>query len=695
MSITNFTVEYDQLGLQTDSGDMGGDADIVALIGTVTFTAQTSDFKPLLAQDYSPRPAGFALQQPFFGLIDTDGQLKSAKNGSVGVRLPANDPIFDLESLFYRVDFQLTTPLGEHVRVDGGYFEAPSTDTTVNLTNVLTSTGSTIVGVTRAGSYAEDILDSGQTGRAVIRSATSAEALDALEGTQVGQELFTAADAETARAVIQATSESDVIAALAEDETVVAAAAAAVTADIAGRDLVETSDSRLMQNVALFDGWSVTDSIGRQALTVDEAGSTRIYKLDADSIPDESVTDAKFTTTVQNQLMRVLPTESGYAWAVTDEVGRLALAVDTAGMVVGSIPQPAPTDVLVPEISGTTPNRKLWVLNHSSGQRDLVTDSGDPRDAVMSSGAILFTDNTARKCYIPSQGVTRAYPDRTVIACWGDSLTADGGWAAELDTLLTAVTVSNLGNPGYTSDEIAIRQGGYSLTVEVSGGSIPGSGSVSVTSTQSFLANTAVQWSQAGKLAGVSGTLSRAIGDGWDEMTFTRTGSGSPVSVPVDATFISDDALAYENSVVIIQAGRNDANTAPGANFDLPGSVVSAHEAMVDALKPFHKEVLVMGVVSTSDGAGSAIHNKYMNVNGSLKARFGNRFLDLHDYMVNTAIYDLGITPTSGDLAAIAINAVPPSIMNPANMTHYSTAAGAKAALNLIKPKLDSLGWTL
>lgn len=147
MALINFTVNFDALTVQTDDSDAGADFDTIALVGTVTFTPVLADDRPALAPAYSPRPAGIKLR-PITGYVDSDGQLKSARSGTVGVRLPARDPVLNLSSLYYRADFNLTTPLGEKVPVEGGWFAAPTTDTPVQLANVLQQTGSGAVGVT-------------------------------------------------------------------------------------------------------------------------------------------------------------------------------------------------------------------------------------------------------------------------------------------------------------------------------------------------------------------------------------------------------------------------------------------------------------------------------------------------------------------------------------------------------------------
>lgn len=190
MSIINFTVEYDLFSSQTDSTDVGIDADLVPLIGTVTFTPQVTDDKAVLAPSYTPRPAGFKLM-PFVGYLDSDGQLKSAPGGEVGVRLWANDPVLELDRLTYKVDFNLRTSLGAPVTVDGGYFEAPATDGTINLTDVLQSTGVPSASVVQQQLvYSHDIVDA----------------------TDIGADLIKAEDAEAARTILEAARETVLVA---------------------------------------------------------------------------------------------------------------------------------------------------------------------------------------------------------------------------------------------------------------------------------------------------------------------------------------------------------------------------------------------------------------------------------------------------------------------------------------------------
>lgn len=148
MSLINFTVEYDLLAAVTDTDGSGSDADIVPLTGPVTFSPVFRDNRAALASEYSPRAAGLKLL-PISGYLDSDGRLKDRPAGTVGVRLPADDPVLGLSELVYQVSWDVHTTEGQPVKVDTGYFTAPSTDSTVNLADVLESSASAAFGASR------------------------------------------------------------------------------------------------------------------------------------------------------------------------------------------------------------------------------------------------------------------------------------------------------------------------------------------------------------------------------------------------------------------------------------------------------------------------------------------------------------------------------------------------------------------
>lgn len=134
MSIINFTVQHDHRAASPDFTDEDSDLDLLPLVGWVTFSPDPTQF---LIGDYAPRPTGVNLLK-FIGYIGLDGRLRATQGGPLGVRLPANDPAFNQNILRYRVDFHLRTPAGQPVPVTSGYFDAPSTDSTIWLAQALT-----------------------------------------------------------------------------------------------------------------------------------------------------------------------------------------------------------------------------------------------------------------------------------------------------------------------------------------------------------------------------------------------------------------------------------------------------------------------------------------------------------------------------------------------------------------------------
>jgi lysophospholipase L1-like esterase len=283
------------------------------------------------------------------------------------------------------------------------------------------------------------------------------------------------------------------------------------------------------------------------------------------------------------------------------------------------------------------------------------------------------------------------------VSFWGDSL-FDGYPVGPFNanqsdslpgvfaTLYPAATVYNGGESGQSADEIAIRQGGIVPMLTVTGGSIPASGGVTVTTAGTIgwrLDRPIVE--VTGTLAGVPGTLTRS----GSVLTFTRTSTGTAVPVAGAAPWESF-GRAYAGGLQIIMAGRNDIGYASPAG-SIIDRVVTATAAMVGALTPARPRVLLLGATtSTAETIGTQGYTDVTGINTALKAMFPQFFWDYRAWLVKEAIYELGITPTAGDLAQIAGDTLPSSIMT--DPVHYSPATAAKAAAR-IKTELTNRGW--
>jgi hypothetical protein len=122
----------------TDITDVTGDRAWVAAMGPLL---AEPTFKPGVRIPYGLDTAYRPRAVPMW--LDADGELKPSKGGSVGVRLDANDPLFGLHRLQYRVTAPegLTDANGEVVDWATVYFDAPSEDRIVYLSKELPRPG--------------------------------------------------------------------------------------------------------------------------------------------------------------------------------------------------------------------------------------------------------------------------------------------------------------------------------------------------------------------------------------------------------------------------------------------------------------------------------------------------------------------------------------------------------------------------
>lgn len=288
--------------------------------------------------------------------------------------------------------------------------------------------------------------------------------------------------------------------------------------------------------------------------------------------------------------------------------------------------------------------------------------------------------------------------DSSVIAAWGDSLTSGtgggpGGYVSALQANLTdGRTTFNGGRGGETAQEIAIRQGGQSLTLSAVGGTIPISGPIGVTYSENIGWSSNVTWSSVGTLAGIPGTISRAIGS--TTLTFTRTTNGTTATPATNLPWASTPGQQNRGFVQILWAGRNDLGDTTTNSLVLRNRVTAATQAMVNYLSDPAKPYLVLSVLnrtvesSASTGSTLIAYNNVINGNADLAAAHGAHYLDVRTYLVQNGLADAGITPTAADSTAMATNTLPPSLTS--DGLHLN-AAGYAVVEKIVEAKLKQL----
>lgn len=269
----------------------------------------------------------------------------------------------------------------------------------------------------------------------------------------------------------------------------------------------------------------------------------------------------------------------------------------------------------------------------------------------------------------------------TLYTQWGDSLTEAGGITTRLRALMPAATVTNRGISGQTASQIAARQGGRHSRFTVTGDTIPASGPVAVTVRDiALLAKTGyAAVSLTGRLNGVPGTASVAAGE--IAYTFTRTTAGDPVPCPARTPFIVDNGVTARKETQIIWAGRNNPET----------GVYDYVMAMARHLSPAVKRFIVLSVTnSETETTGTDKYKTITRENELMANAFGSRFLDIRRWLIDNGLAAAGITPTSADNAAIAGDAVPPSLTS--DGVHFTGPVQTIIA-DRIHAKLLELGW--
>ena len=94
--------------------------------------------------------------------------------------------------------------------------------------------------------------------------------------------------------------------------------------------------------------------------------------------------------------------------------------------------------------------------------------------------------------------------------------------------------------------------------------------------------------------------------------------------------------------------------------------------------------------IADKEAKGSTAHTNITRLNTVLEEAFGDHFVDIRRYMIDQAIYDMGMTPTLQDLEDIQKDCIPRIFLN--DNVHFNTLgyeATGKFLANIIKEK----GW--
>lgn len=493
-----------------------------------------------------------------------------------------------------------------------------------------------------------------------------------------------------------------VVEALATDPTIRDAGLEAVENAAAVLNVVLGDDPRLNK---LLDGLAElgflveVDDFNRVSRYVDVLGRTWVklapeVDLPGDQLLPGTVTVDKLDPDVADAIAQPFPNDVLYSYAIVDEGYKVAIGIRQDGTVdarVNLLPGTVTEDMLDPtlleelrtptsqaalQITGTTPNRSLWLYT-PAGDRILIDNTRDPYDPFLMVADVVSYDTTTagrrwatyRRGFVEEGGPM--LPNRDALIPIGDSLTAANAWQTRAASNLGISSIRNTAVGGHASADIAVLFGAIDPVLTLDGNTVPDSGSVAVTG---ILPETGWRYGHtppavyvwpgyletpAGK---INGELRRDYQTPTGVLTFVRTTPGNAVALNGPAVFhcTSKDAEVDRDGIAVVFLGRNNGTSAQAA-IDVPAQ----ERAIVNRLASYGKSFLVLSVINGGgETSGTSAYNGVIAINQAKAAEFGDSYYDVRRDFIDEGLDRAGITPTSADNVAIANDTPPPSLMS-------------------------------
>ena len=273
------------------------------------------------------------------------------------------------------------------------------------------------------------------------------------------------------------------------------------------------------------------------------------------------------------------------------------------------------------------------------------------------------------------------------ITCWGDSLTAGGGWTTSLQTL-SGLTVYNAGTGGENAQAVMARQGGDVMMVNNI--TIPATTTPVLVNARAgdggiltAFGHRVMPLLQGGsehvnpvRIGDIEGTLiwtGAGYSDTAGTWTFTRSVAGSEVVIDRPTAMTTGYDRNRNDGIMIVFMGQN-------GGWTDDADLVNMHKLM----RAHHRgEHMVVLGLSTGSSASRATYESAM------RKEFGRYFISLREYLSTYGLADAGFTPTGADTAAMAVGEVPPQLLS--DSVHY-TAACKTVIGNMLYKKMRELG---
>ena len=283
------------------------------------------------------------------------------------------------------------------------------------------------------------------------------------------------------------------------------------------------------------------------------------------------------------------------------------------------------------------------------------------------------------------------------IVGWGDSMMKGAGGEQSILEVLSkefgGVEYTNFGVGGLQSSSIAVLQGGLPLELVFDKKNIGIWGKATTTYYNILPFNGSTKKYRRGRLNTANGKLIRNENKEnpkkTESFTFRKNISLESLELKDTLIFKFDNAILKNKALTIIWAGRNDKKAG-----DFIYQTRDNIQAMINHLDLESRErLLILSIcngIGDKEYKGSNAHTNITRLNALLEDSFGEYFIDIRTYMVNNAIYDIGITPTEQDLEDISKDCIPRSLLN--DHVHFNTL-GYEATGKYLAQIIRDKGW--
>lgn len=306
------------------------------------------------------------------------------------------------------------------------------------------------------------------------------------------------------------------------------------------------------------------------------------------------------------------------------------------------------------------------------------------------SAANETEQKTAQTCAVPG------------IICWGDSLTVGAGGDGvnypdvlhdEIKSRIGAdVEVVNMGVGGETSATIVGRSGMEPFRAQAF--TIPADCTPTKIKLYSELHKRVLPMIQGENgvnpvsIGGVVGEISVKYSTvvEWSEYFFTRAEAGEAVEIEKGTPVITDVSDKYLDYVNVVFIGTN-------GDFKNAAELIEQQKAILSRNNATPEKYIVVGIYKLNNAQVKKAYGKedHESFEAALGAEYGERFINLREYLTTDALDDAGIEPTDADIAEIGEGRVPPSLLVEDGLHLNST--GYTLLGKLIYERMDALGY--